>query len=224
MEVFMLQSKLNELKKTLIMYAGVIESMFSKTITGLNKKDKSILDEVFNKDEKKSNNYEIELDEMCTNFIAQYQPAAKDLRIILMVMKINSDLERVGDHCVNIVESAKNLIEKNNIDFLNDLNKMAEITINMLKDSINSFVKEDSILAKDVCSRDNLVDDLKDKITEEMKNVMINNNKNIDTCLHVLRIAGNLERIADLSTNVGEDVMFMVEGKVIKHHKDENIK
>ncbi|MCB4791041.1 MAG: phosphate signaling complex protein PhoU [Elusimicrobia bacterium] len=217
----MLEEKLISLKKELVEYASLVESMVEKSSKGLLNKEKSLLKEVIEKDEPKANNYEIEMDELCTNIIAQYQPKARSLRTVLMVLKMSNDLERMGDHAVNIVESALFLIERPWVKPMIDIPKMAETTISMLRDSINSFINEDAVLARNVCQRDNIVDDLKDKIVIELSAVMSSDTTAIERSLHLLRISGNLERIADLSTNICEEVMFMVEGKVIKHHNDE---
>jgi len=217
----MLEEKITSLKKELIEYATLVESMIEKSIRGLLKKKKDLLLEVMENDEPKANQREIELDEMCTNMIAQFQPAAKDLRTILMVLKINNDLERLGDHAVNIVQSSLFLIEKPQVKPLIDTPRMAECAIKMLKDSISSFINEDVKLANDVCERDRVVDGLRDQILRELITFMSSDPTTIERSIHLIRISRNLERIADLSTNICEDVIFMVEGKVIKHHKGE---
>lgn len=214
----MIEEKLVELKKELIDFAMLVEGMLNKSISGLQKRDRMTLIEVLEKDEPKANSYEIEMDELCTNLVAQYQPKAKNLRMILMVLKMSNDLERMGDHAVNIVESALYLIERPQIKPLIDIPKMGEYTSKMLKDGISSFINEDAALARTVCVMDDSVDDLKDKIFQEVTALMSSDPATIERALHLLRISGNLERIADLSTNICEDVMYLVEGRVIKHH------
>jgi len=217
----MLTEKLLYLKKQLVQYSSAIESMVNKSMKGLLSKDKGLLVEVIEQDEPKVNELEVEVDELCTNMIAQYQPRAKDLRTILMAFKMNNDLERMGDHAVNIAESALYLIERPQVKPFKDIPAMSEAVMKMLKDSIDSFVNGDAKLAKSVCERDNIVDDFKDKILAELIQIMNLDPSTIERSLHLLRISGNLERIADLSTNIGEEVMFMVEGRVIKHHHEE---
>ena len=221
MEVNMIEEKLIELKKELIDFAMLVETMLGKSISGLLKRDRASLIEVLEKDEPRANSYEIEMDELCTNLVAQYQPKAKNLRLILMVLKMSNDLERMGDHAVNIVESALYLIERPQVKPLIDIPKMSELTTKMLKDGISSFINEDAALAKSVCVMDDGVDDLKDKIFQELTALMSSDPATIERSLHLLRISGNLERIADLSTNICEDVMYLVEGRVIKHHVDD---
>jgi phosphate transport system protein len=217
----MLEERLPVLKRQLIEYASLVEHMIEKSIQGLMRKDTNLLWEVLEQDEPKANAFEIELDEQCTNLIAQFQPIAKDLRTVLMILKMNSDIERMGDHAVNIAESGMYLVERAPVKPLLDTPRMAEEVVKMVNDSLLSFIDEDARLAKSVCERDDIVDGLANQILRELITYMSADPSTIERSLHLLDIAGNLERIADLSTNIGEDVIFMVEGRVIKHHKDE---
>jgi len=216
----MLEEKLNFLKEKIIGYADHIEKMLEKAIEGLLSKKGELLKEVIELDEKKANEYEIEIDEVCIDLIALYQPKAKDLRTILMILKMNNDFERMGDHVVNIAQSALFLIEREPVKPLIDIPRMAEETIKMLKDALKAFMTEDSDLAKNVCERDFLIDNLRDQIFRELFTYMLSDPKTIERAFHLIRITQNLERIADLSTNLGEDVIYIVEAKIIKHHKD----
>ena len=218
----MLHEKILDLKAELIQYSDLVECMISNGMNGLFKKDNALLEKVINVDEKKANEKEILLDEMSTNIIAQYQPAAKELRTVLMLLKMNNDLERLGDHAVNISQSALALIEKPQIKPYVDLPKMFEIVLSMFKDSIKSLINEDARLALEVCGRDDEVDNLKSKITEELVGLMSKDCSTVERAINILRIISNLERIADLSTNICEDVMYLVEGRVIKHHLEDN--
>lgn len=217
----MLHEKLLALKQNLTEYASFVENMIKKSIKGLLQKETELLTEVIEQDEPKANDREIEIDEMCITLIAQFQPKAKDLRTILMVLKMNNDLERIGDLAVNICESAKFLVERPEVKPLIDIPRMADETTKMLKDGINAFINEDAILAKNVCERDNIVDGLRDQILRELVTFMTSDATTIQRSLHLIRVSHNLERIADLSTNLCEDVIFIVKGSVIKHHKDE---
>jgi phosphate transport system regulatory protein PhoU len=214
------EEKVALLKRELIEFATLVEAMINKSIKGLVNKDRELLIEVIEEDEPKTNDFEIKLDELCTVIIAQYQPKGKGLRTVLMVLKVNNDLERMADHVANIAESGLSLIERPTVKPLTDILKMAEVTKGMLKDSIDSFVQENAQLAYDVCTRDNIVDELRNLNRKEIMGAMCIDVSAVETSLNVLRIARNLERIADLSTNVSEDVIFMVEGKVIKHKID----
>ena len=217
----MLEAKMVALRKELIEYATHVEGMIDKSITGLMRKDSTSLTEVIEKDEPKANESEIAIEELCTTMIAQYEPRAKDLRTILMVMKMNNDLERVGDHAVNIAECSLFLIERPSLKPLLDIPRMAEESVGMLKDAIEAFIKEDALLAAMVCERDNIVDNLGQQILRELITFMSADSTTIERSMRLLNIARNLERIGDLSTNISEDVIFMVEGRVIKHHKDQ---
>uniref|UniRef100_A0A7V4E3H5 Phosphate-specific transport system accessory protein PhoU n=1 Tax=candidate division WOR-3 bacterium TaxID=2052148 RepID=A0A7V4E3H5_UNCW3 len=216
----MLEEKLNFLKEKIIGYADHIEKMLEKAIAGLLTKKGELLKEVIDLDEKRANDWEIEIDELCIDLIALYQPKAKDLRTILMILKMNNDFERMGDHIVNIAQSALFLIEREPVKPLIDIPRMAEETTKMLKDALKAFMTEDSSLAKNVCERDFLIDNLRDQIFRELLTYMLSDPKTIERAFHLIRITQNLERIADLSTNLGEDVIYIVEAKIIKHHKD----
>ncbi len=217
----MLDEKLNVLKGELVEFHYLIEKMIKKCIDGLLNKNADILKEIIEKDEPLTNELELKIDEMGTELIAQFQPKAKNLRIILMILQMNNDLERIGDHCQNIAESALFLLDRPPIKPYIDLPRMAEETMSMLLDSIKSFLNEDTDLAKRVCERDNIVDALRNQILIELITIMSSDTSKIERALHLIRIAQNLERIADLTTNFCEDVIYIVEGKVIKHHKEQ---
>ena len=217
----MYNEKLVELKKKIIEFASLIETMIHNSVTGLLEKNLELLEDVIQKLEPRANESENEIDEMCTSLIAQFQPAAKDLRTILMVYRMNSDLERMGDHAVNIAESAMFLIERPNVKPFIDLPKMNELVTKMVTDSITSFINEDVALARSIGASDAAVDELKAKSSEELIECMVKDPETVERAMHLSRVLGNLERIADLSTNIGEDVAFMVAGLVTKHHKNE---
>ncbi len=215
--MLLLDAKLTGLKKSLIEYANLIESMIDKSMQGLLKKDKVLLLDIIDKYEPRTNEMELEIDETGTNFIAQHEPKAKDLRIALMILKINNDLERIGDHLVNIAESALFLIERPQVKPLIDIPKMSETVIKMIKESITAFINEDAKLAKGVCEQDSIVDNLLEQVIRELITYMTQDSTTIERAMHLVRIGHNLERIADLSTNISEDVIFIVEGRIIKH-------
>lgn len=219
--MLLVEEKLNSLKKSLIQYASLVESMITKSLHGLLKRDGEVLKELINKYEPWTNDLELEIEENAVSFIAQYEPKAKDLRTVLMILKINNDLERIGDHVANIAESALFLIERPPVKPLIDIPKMAETVGKMVRESITAFMNEDSALAKNVCEQDTIVDNLLEQIIRELITYMMSDPKTIERSMHLIRIGHNLERIADLSTNIGEDVIFIVEGKIIKHGRGE---
>ena len=219
----MLDQRITELKEKLFTMAGIVEGMIEKSVRSLVEKDEVLAREVIEEDEPKVNNLEIELDEFCIELLALYQPEASDLRIVTMIMKINNDLERIGDHAVNIAERALYLIPRPQVKPLIDLPRMAEESIGMLRDSLDSFVRSDAELAVDVCKRDDEIDALRDQITRELITYMMSDPSTIDRALQLILIARNLERVADLSTNIAEDVVFIAKAEVIKHHKGRTI-
>jgi phosphate transport system protein len=212
------EEKLAELKKELIEFATLVERMIEKSVEGLVKHETDKLFEVLHNDEPAANIRDVKLDELCTTLLAQYQPMAKDLRTILMVLKMSNDLERMGDHAVNISQSSLYLLENPSVKELIDIPKMKQTVVQMVADSITAFINEDPQLAADVCARDTVIDNLRDKVYHELVEIMSADPTTIKRSLHLMRISRNLERIADLSTNMCEDVIFMVEGKMIKHH------
>ncbi len=213
----MFKEKIILLKKELINYAELVEKMVRKSMLGILERNEEILYDVINNDEPQSNQYELEFDESCINHIAQYQPIARNLRMVIIAMKMSNDLERMADHAVNIAQNGLVFIKEPLVKPLIDIPKMGDITSEMLKNSIESFVNEDAELAQKVCIKDNEVDLLKKKIIEDLKIIMEKNPTAISPSLKLISIAGNLERIADLTTNICEDVLYLAEGIVIKH-------
>jgi phosphate transport system protein len=218
----MLEEKIIELKKELVEFATLVEAMIMKSIKGLLKKEKTLLHEVIEDEEPNANTFEIKIEELCISVIAQYQPRAKELRTVLMIFKMVSDIERMGDHAVNIADSGLFLITKQPVKPLIDIPRMADETVKSVDDAIKSFINEDAALAKNVCERDDIIDGLQTQIFRELTTFMTSGPTTIERALYLIRMANNLERIADLATNICEDVIFMVEGRVIKHRIEDN--
>ncbi|MDE2141403.1 MAG: phosphate signaling complex protein PhoU [Elusimicrobia bacterium] len=166
--------------------------------------------------ERQVNQLHIEIDDVCLKLIALHQPAAGDLRFIAAAIKINSDLERIGDQAVNIAETGVFLIKEPKIK-LGDIPRMVEVAVGMLKDALDSFARGDVDLARDVIRRDDEEDHLKSQTFNELVHLMQRDASSIQRGMDVILIARNLERIADHATNVAEDVIFMVLGKDIRH-------
>ncbi|MDY0150652.1 MAG: phosphate signaling complex protein PhoU [Candidatus Cloacimonas sp.] len=216
----MIRTKQIELKQLLQAEANLVEKMVSMAIGGLYSNGASFVEEVMIF-EKKVNKIELELESKCTSLIALHQPEAKDLRIILMIYKINNDLERLGDQAVNIAESAAQLVGNPVIIELPELVTMKDASLKMLKDSLDAFAKEDVEGARKVCNDDDIVDELNRSIYKHLVMLIKANPQQVDLYLHILRIAKNLERIGDLSTNIAENTIYLAVGRVIKHHIDE---
>ncbi len=202
--------------KSILEMARIVEYMLEQSIQGLLEKDKDKLEKIFELEEK-VNQMEIDIEEDCTTLIALHQPEAKNLRTILMILKMNNDLERMGDLTINIVKCSLYLIQKPFFKKLIDIPVMADETKKMLENTITAFVNEDVALAKQVCVNDDVVDELKEHIFRVLITYVLDDPTLIKRAFHINKISANLERIADLSTNIAEDTIFMTEGKIIKH-------
>jgi len=216
----MLTQQLTDLKNTLIAYARFVRAMVEQAMQSLVQPDAALLRTIIDTQEPRTNAIEMELEEQCITAIAQLEPKAKDLRTVLMILKMNSDLERMGDHAANIAESALYLVDRPLVKPLSDLPRMSDMVGRMLADSIAAFVNEDVALAKSVCARDDIIDGLKQQVIRELITCMSTDAHTIERALNLLRIANNLERIADLTTNICEELIYIVEGTVIKHNVD----
>lgn len=216
----MLEAKIKALKKDIILFAVLVENMVAKSIKGLQTQDKNLLTEVIYHDERQANEFDIHMDEQCTHTIAQYQPRARDLRTILMILKMSTDLERLGDSAVSICRRGLFLIDNSIYKMSPLFYQLAAAALDMLHDSILAFTDEDAIAARNIVRRDEQVDNLRNQIIAELKQALQQPSANIDVCLNLMDIARKLERVADLSTNICEEVIFMVQGQVIKHHKE----
>jgi len=215
----MLKYKLSELREKVIYESSLVEKMLKLAVEGLLELDSIKLEQAFDY-ESQINSLELEIEEMCISLIALYQPEAKDLRTIVMILKMNSDLERMGDMGVNIIGSAQYLIERPQLKQLISLPNMAKETINMMNDAMKSFVTDDVDLAKKVCVFDDVIDAYNEQIARELLTYMLADAKNIERSMHLMRISQDLERIADLCTNIAEETVFIKEGRVIKHHQN----
>ncbi len=213
----MLEKRIAILKEKLLKMANLSEEMVNRSMEALIKKSEELARKVKFEEEPIINNLEIEIDEYAIETLARFEPRAKDLRTVVMILKMNNDLERVGDLATNIAEFAMELIPQPNVKPYVDLPRMANIAVNMLDDAITAFISQDSNLGRDVCKRDDLVDNLNEQIIRELLTFMIQDPQTIGRSLLIIRISENLERIADLATNIGEDVVYIVESAIIKH-------
>lgn len=212
-----LEEEISKLKKMLFDMAASIEEMIAKSIKALKDRNMIMAEEVI-KSDSKINRMEIEIDNQCIRILALYHPEAADLRTVSMIMKINSDLERIGDHAVNIAEKTIYLANKPPVKPLIDIPRMAEKAIEMLQESIEAFVNKDAELAVAVCKKDDEVDAIEPQIVRELVTYMISDPKTIDRALSLILIARELERVADLATNIAEDTYYIASGKTLKHH------
>jgi phosphate transport system protein len=211
---------MDELKARLVAYGQFVQEMIEKSRRALVSRQPELPREIIETDEPQANRTEIELEAECTSLIARHQPMAKDLRTILMVLGITNDLERIADHSVNIAEAVGDHINGTSLRPDDSVVRMFEETIHMVDGAIRAFIDEDAALGQKVCESDNAVDELATRILEGLSASMTSTPATVPENLALLKIAGNLERIADLSTNIGEDVIYMTEGRVIKHHQE----
>lgn len=216
----MLESKILELKQMLLTEAGLVEKMAALSADGLYSRQNGLL-RIVNEYEDRVNQLELEIENKCIAAIALYQPEAKDLRKIVMILKINNDLERLGDQAVNIAESAEHLAGKAVVSQVSELAQMRDAAFAMLKNSLDAFAAENVEASRAVCDADDKVDELNRLVYHRLVELIKHDTPLTESCLHLLRVAKNLERIADLSTNVAENTVYLAVGKVIKHHQAE---
>jgi phosphate transport system protein len=208
------------LKDQLLAMGGRAENIVRKAMEALKTRNVALANEVF-ADDRQIDALEIAIDERCVNLLALRQPLASDLRFITAALKITNDLERVGDHAVNIAGSAIRLAEQAQLKPLVDLPRMADMASGMLHDALDAFVRRDADTARRLVRRDDAVDDLNTQVFRELLSFMIEDPRTITRALELILVARNLERVADLATNVAEEVVFIAEARVIKHHAEE---
>ena len=214
------QKELVQLKENLLKMATLVEETVRSAISALMNRDSEMVKRTMAQEDK-INAMENAIDEMCLKLLALRQPLAADLRFITSAMKIVTDFERMGDQAINIVERAASLNLEPQLKPYIDIPRMAEIVQTMVKDVLDAFVNGNSKLARSVCERDDLVDGLNDQVHRELLTYMMSDPKTITRAVHLMIVSRCLERIADHATNVAEDVIFMVDAKVIKHHAEE---
>lgn len=213
--------ELKGLKERILYMGSLVESMIHTAVKVLVERDLAPIQEVITH-EAEVNHLHIEVDDRCLKLLALYQPTAQDLRFVTAAMKINSDLERMGDQAVNVVENMKELMkEPSEIPVPVQLRHMTEVVKEMLRASLDAFVKRDAGLAQVVIKQDDRVDEYKSQIFDAMLAVMRKKSKAVKQAMDFILIARNLERLGDHATNIAEDVIFMVLGKDIRHHSRE---
>ncbi len=213
-------AELNALNEKLLHLARLAEESVALAVRSLKERNETFAQDVF-KREGNVNLLEIEVDELCIRLLALRQPVASDLRFVTAAMKIASDLERVGDLAVNIAEVSVDLLKLPPLKPLIDIPRMASLAQGMVKDALNAFVNRDEKLARSVCERDDEVDSLNDQVFRELLTYMMTDPATINRAVGLILIGRHLERIADHATNIGEDVIYLVLGKTIKHHIEE---
>lgn len=214
------EQDLDGLKQQLLKMAAKAETMIHLSMQALVQRDIS-LDAELAELEDDVNKLQLDVDDRCFKLLALRQPMAHDLRFIIAAGKISSDLERIGDLTVNIHENTKVLLQFPELKPLIDIPKMADLSRQMVRDSLDAFVEEDAVKARKTVMRDDEVDSLKNQVFREVLTYMISDPQTIQVGMQLILVSRHLERIADHATNIAEDVVYLVEAKDIRHHAEE---
>jgi phosphate transport system protein len=209
--------ELKNLQEKLLEMASLAQDSITTAIKCLEERNEEYANKVLEQ-EKMINLLDIEIDELCMRLFALRQPMAVDLRLIIASLRISSELERIGDQSVNIIDRTLELLKMPILKPLIDIPRMASLAEGMVRDSITAFVNRDDALARAVCERDDDVDKLNDQIFRELLMYMMQDHSSIKRAVDLILVGRHLERIADHATNIGEDVIYFVLGKTIKHH------
>ena len=208
---------LDALQGRLLEMGGLAEERVRAAVQGLTSRDNAVIERVLYGDEP-INALHVEIDNRCFKLLALHQPMATDLRAIVAAVKINTDLERVGDLAVNIAEAARRYTAHPPVKKLKDIPQMGDIAQTMLRDALDSFVRRDTALAQQVLNEDDRLDALKTQIFRELLSLMIDDPATVEPALDLILISRHLERIGDHATNIAEDVIFMVSALDVRHH------
>jgi phosphate transport system protein len=211
--------ELAQLKGRLLDMSQLAEDLLRTAVEALMERDEGKAQSVILGD-RELDALEVEVDDACIHLLALQQPMARDLRLITMAMKISNDLERVGDHAVNIAEAVPHLTGQPFAQFP-EIEEMARLAREMLSDALDDFVRGDAQAAREVCRRDDRVDALHESLFRILLTHMMEDPRRIGPSRSMFLVSRNLERIADLATNIAEDVVFLVEGRTIKHHAED---
>ncbi|GAB4387681.1 MAG: phosphate signaling complex protein PhoU [Thermodesulfovibrionales bacterium] len=216
------EEEYRKLKEDLLAMAALSQAAIKESVRSLVDRDSDIARAVIEGD-KKINGYDVWIEEECIRLLALSQPMGKALRFITTALKISNDLERIADNAVNIAERAVELNEEPLLKPYIDIPRMSELAQGMVRDAIEAFVKEDKRLALDVIMRDDEMDELNEAVLFELMLIMTKNSETVSRAMKISYISKYLERIGDHATNIAEMVVYMVEGRIIKHMRLEEI-
>ncbi|HVX90008.1 MAG TPA: phosphate signaling complex protein PhoU [Gemmatimonadales bacterium] len=211
---------LNHVKVRLLTMSGDAEAALGLAVQALLERDAAKAKAVIAGD-RAIDGMEMEIEAQCIDLLALHQPMARDLRMLTSALKIANDLERVGDHAVNIAQSAERLAQARPITPEPEIIEMARLAREMLSDALEAFIRGDAAAGREVCRRDDQVDALHRSVFRILLTHMMEDAHSISAGMELFLVSRNLERVADLATNIGEDVVFLVEGKSIKHHAED---
>ena len=213
------EEELDQLNTKLLEMSALVEMAVVRSLTAVLDKDPTAAEEVYKK-EGRINQIELEIDAFAIDLLATQQPAASDLRLIVAALKINTDLERMGDLAVNVAQRATSLMQAPIISPMVDIPHIGALVQSMVRKSLDAFIHRDAELARSVLASDDAVDSLRDASYHELTSFMERDPKHIKQAVDLLAIVRNLERIADHTTNIAEDVLFMVKGIDVRHHAE----
>jgi phosphate transport system protein len=214
--------ELQELKQRLLTMGGLAEERVREAMRSLVDRDLTLMADIVRGDHA-VNSLHLEIDDRCFKLLALHQPMAVDLRAIVAVVKINNDLERVGDLAVNIAEAAERYVLHPPVKALIDLPRMSDLAQRMLRDALDAFVSQDAAAAHEILAKDDVLDALKDQIFRELLTYMLGNTRTIEPGIELILISRHLERIGDHATNIAEDVIFIVEARDVRHHATDQV-
>jgi len=209
--------ELKAVKEKLLRMASLVEESIAQAIQGLKEEREDLPREVLRREDE-VNSLDVEVDTLGLKLLALNQPLAVDLRFISSVLRIGRDLERMGDLAVNIAERTLDIIRFPRLKPLIDIPRMADAAQKMVRDSLTAFIEKNADLARDICRRDDEVDQLNDQVFRELLTYMMQDPSSISRAVDLILVSRNLERIADHATNIAEDVIYFVQGRTIKHH------
>lgn len=210
------EREMDRLKKDILSVCALSEEAVFKAVKAVTERDAELAEIVLNADEE-IDRREVEIEEDCLKILALHQPVAIDLRFVIAVLKINNDIERIGDLAGNIASRAKRLSKVSEVAIPIDLKGMAERAKSMLRKSIDSLVKMDLALAREVCAEDDEVDKLQRQMYALIQNKISDDVDGAESYIYLLSVSKNIERIADLATNIAEDVIYMIDGEIVRH-------
>ncbi|MEK7818770.1 MAG: phosphate signaling complex protein PhoU [Bacteroidota bacterium] len=215
------EEKIKELKTKIIKMGSLVEESIDLSIKAVLNKDHELANKIIF-DDGKINIYENEIEKDIIEILALQTPVASDLRFVLSAVKINNELERIGDHAVNIAESAIYFSNKQiSISFTNDLQNISILARGMLKDTLDSFIHLDLEKSEEILTKDDAVDQYNKKIFKDCVELIKDNPEKTEEAMGLIRISKNLERVADLTTNIAEEVIYIVKAKTVKHHNSD---
>jgi len=211
-----LQREIENLKRHILALSAEVETDVRKAVRAVEDRDTALAEVVIRREEQ-TNVMEVDVEEDCLKILALYQPVASDLRYIIAVLKINQDLERIGDLAVHIAERGLFLCQRPRLEIPFRLGLMVDKTQQMLKKVLDGFVNLDGNAAREVCAVDHEIDDLNREIFQQVKEGVTRNPELFETLLQIIHISRHLERIADHATNIAEDLIYLIEGRIVRH-------